>query len=344
MAKYTVQLITLAAILALSGASAVFAETWRLDKGGDLTAVSESPQDQYLRSVAQIKKLVTTGKKKEVRQAWEQLKKDYPEIAGDDLDAFIEAEILFSEGKFGKAVRAYDEFLDKYPQSRLYEVALERQASIANAFLQGQKRTVLGFLTLKGYSEGEKIMERISDRAGDSPIGIEGSVAVAESFEDRGRFGEAYGKWSEISSRQPSGKIGQDSLLGMARSKHAAYRGPKYDASDLVSARSYYENYGLKFPTDARQFGINGKLTLIEEQRAHKQFTIGQYYQQSGGTQAANLYYRMVIENWPNSTAAEMAAKAIQQEKPGAMGQKPLQKKIMKKLEELVLGKDKGAK
>ncbi len=343
MAKYTVQVITLAAVLVLSGASAVFAETWRLDKGGDLTAVSESPQDQYLRSVAQIKKLVTTGKKKEVRQAWEKLKKDYPEIAGKDLDAFIEAEIFFSEGKFNKAVRAYDEFLDKYSQSRLYEVALERQASIANAFLHGQKRTVLGFIRLKGYSEGEKIMEKISDRAGDSPIAIQSSVAVAESFEDRGRFGEAYGKWSEISSRQPSGKIGQNSLLGMARSKHAAYRGPKYDASDLVSARSYYENYGLKFPTDARQFGIDGKLAFIEEQRAHKQFTIGQYYQQSDGTQAANLYYRMVIENWPNSAVAQMAEKAMQQEKPGT-GEKPLQKKIMKKLEELVLGKDKGAK
>jgi len=343
MAKYTLQLIMLAAIGTLFGAATLFAETWRLEKGGDLTTVSESPQDQYLRSVAQIKKLVTTGKKKQLRQAWHKLMNDYPQIAGDDLDAFIEAEILFSEGKFTKAVRAYDDFLDKFPQSRLYEVALERQAAIGNAFLHGQKKTVLGFIKLKGYAEGEKIMEKISDRAGDSPIAIETSGAVAESFEHRGRFGQAYGKWSEISSRQPSGQIGKDSLLGMARSKHAAYKGPKYDASDLVSARSYYENYNSKFPIDARQFGIDAKLTLIEQQRAHKQFTIGQYYQKSGNTQAANLYYRMVIENWPRSTAAKMAKKAMQQQKP-ATGQEPLQKKFVKKFEELVLGKDKRPK
>jgi len=341
MGKCNIQLIAAAALL-FSGAYGFSAETWRLDSTGKLEAVSQSEQDRYLCRVAEIKKLVTAGKEKQVRQAWEKLKKDYPEIAGPDLDAFIAAEMLFCDGKFGKAVRAYDEFMDEYPQSGLYEAALDRQYSIANAYLRGQKRTVLGVIRMKGYAEGENIMDKISDRAGDSPIGIESSLAVAQSLEERGKFDRAYDKWSEISSLQPSGPVGKDSLLGMARSKHAAYQGPKYDASALVSARSYYENYSLKFPLDAQQFGVDSKLELIEEQRAYKCFIIGQYYHQSGSTQAANLYHRMVIGNWPNSTAAKMAAQVMQKEKAAAEGKKPAKKRIFKGLEELVLGKDKG--
>ncbi len=44
-------------------------------------------------------------------------------VAGDDLDAFIAAEILFSKGKYVKTCRAYENFLEKYPGSGFYDVA-----------------------------------------------------------------------------------------------------------------------------------------------------------------------------------------------------------------------------
>jgi outer membrane protein assembly factor BamD (BamD/ComL family) len=47
-------------------------------------------------------------------------------------------------------------------------------------------------------------------------------------------------------------------------------------------------------------------LNQINEQLAYKQFSIGRYYQKTGNKQAANFYYRMVIDNWPESTAAKM--------------------------------------
>ncbi|HEW79915.1 MAG TPA: outer membrane protein assembly factor BamD [Phycisphaerales bacterium] len=91
----------------------------------------------------------------------------------------------------------------------------------------------------------------------------------------------------------------------MARCQHAAYKGPKYDASELISAKSYYENFKLRYPKDAEKFDVDKKLKQISEQLAEKQFDIGQYYQRSGNNQSANFYYQMVVDNWPVSTAAE---------------------------------------
>jgi outer membrane protein assembly factor BamD (BamD/ComL family) len=287
------------------------AETWRLGQNGDWKAVSAEGEDKYLLAVAQIKKLVNTGQTEAVSKALDKLKKDFPEIAGPDLDAFIEAEKLFSEGKFTKAVRGYDKFLAEYPESELYGAALDRQFTIATAFLAGQKRPILKVFKIKGYAKGEKIMEKIGDHAGNAPIGMKAAVAIAQSLEKRGKFAEAYDQWSHISSRWPTGQMGKEALLAMARCKHAAYMGPSYDASNLISAKSYYERFRLLYFEDAEEIDVDKKLKQIDEQLAYKQFSVGEYYRRTGTKQSANLYFQMVMDNWPGSSAAKMAREKI---------------------------------
>jgi len=316
MFKNKVRFAAVLAVISLfSVLPAVSAQTWHLQQGQNCKPVqAQSQDDKYLLAVAQIKKLVSTGQTDAVRKAVVKLKKDFPEIAEPDLDAFIEAEMLFCKGKFVKAARGYDKFLTEYPESALLQAALDRQFAIATAFLAGRKIPVLGVFKIKGYAEGAKIMERISDRAGDAPIGIKAAVAVAKSFERREKFDEAYHKWSIVSSRWPMGQTGKDALLGMARCKHAAYKGPRYDASNLISAKSYYENFRLRYDADAEEIGVDKILTQINEQLAYKQFSIGRYYQKTGNKQSANLYYQMVVDNWPDTKAAQMAKKQLKSE------------------------------
>ncbi len=307
------RLFLMAAVILLSLAAPIIAaETWRLEQGQNWKAVSDKGEDKsavadkYLLAVVEIKRLVNMGETKVVGKALQQLKKDFPGVGGPDLDAFIKAELLFSEGKFAKAIRTFDKFLNEYPESEFCEAVLDREFAIATAFLAGRKKSVLGLFRVKGYAEGEKIMERIVDRAGGAPIAEKAALAVAKSYEKRKRFNDAYTKWSEISSQWPTGQIGKEALLAMARCKHAAYRGPKYDGSSLVSAKSYYENFKLRFPKEAEEIDVDGKLKQINEQLAYKQFDIAQYYQQSGSKQAANFYYQMVVDSWPESVAGKM--------------------------------------
>jgi outer membrane protein assembly factor BamD (BamD/ComL family) len=291
----------------LAGAAGA-AETYRLERNGEWKNLTD--KDKYLSAIANIKQLVSMGQTKEVKKALEQLKKDFPETAGPDLEAFMKAEMLFAKGKYTKAVRSYDAFMSKYPESGLYEAALDREFAIATAYLGGEKRTVLGIFRIRGYEEGEKIMDKIIDRAGNTPIAEKAALSVAQSYEKRKKFNEAYLRWSDISSRWPSGQIGKDALLAMARCKHAAYRGPKYDGSGLVSAKSYYENFQQRYPKDAEELKVAEKLKQINEQLAYKQYETGRYYERTGNVQQANFYYQMVSNEWPQSTAAKMIENA----------------------------------
>jgi outer membrane protein assembly factor BamD (BamD/ComL family) len=313
------------------------AQIWHLEKGRDWQTLSAEGEGRYLLAVAEIKRLVDEGKKEKVLKAYDKLKKDFPEIAAPDLEAFMKAELRVCEGNFVRAIMRYDKFLAEYPESQLCEAALEREYSIGRAYLAGRKKPVLKFFKIRGYAEGEKIMERITERVGDAPIGIKAAVSVAESLEERGKFEDAFNKWSEISSRWPAGEVGSEALLAMARCKYAAYRGPEYDASSLISARSYYVKFQSRYPKEAAELGVEGRISEITEQLAYKQFYTGVYYDAAGDKGAANLYYQMVIDGWPASVAAKRAKAAMKSD--GLRGEKEQEwkKEIIKRLEKLFL-------
>ncbi len=298
--------------MALATHTAIAApDTWRLDKGTDWTTVS-AEQNKYLLAVAEAKRLVNTGQTEPARQAYNKLKTDFPEIAGPDVDVFLEAEMLYSEGKFTKAVRAYNRLLVEYPDSALYEAVLDREFQIATAFLGGHKRRVLKFFKASSFDEGVKVMEKITERAGDTTIGKRAAFKVAKKYEEKARYNEAFLKWTEISAQWTTGQTGKESLLGKARCKQAIYNKhlederPMYDASSLISAGSYYKEFRSRYPGDANEIKIGEVLSEIDEQLALKQYSVGHYYLRTGKRQAANLYFDLIVRQWPNSKAAKL--------------------------------------
>ena len=328
MPEYRIKRVILLTVgVLLSTFSLVLADVQNSDRAGEAASFSQQGKaglDKSLMTVAQIGEFVDTGQCKDVQTAFDQLKTDFPEIAGpnlNDLDLFIEAEILRCEGDFIRAAASYGRFMDQFPDSKFHDLALERQFGIATAFLAGRKRPILGIFKIKGYSEGVRIMEAITYRQtlhDPEGIGIKAAVAVAQSYQDRKLFDEAYHRWAEIHDQHRTDALGKQALLNMAQCKEALYRGYQYDTSDLNgrplnpesyynSARSCYQKFKQQYPEDAEDYKVEQKLNEIDERLALKQYEIGRYYQERGNMLSANLYYRMVVNRWPQTNAAALA-------------------------------------
>lgn len=328
-------------ILASSGAAVYSAkaaktqdgdrQTWVLGEEGEWKNLSTLEDGDYLLSIARIKQYVAEGNARSIAKKLNQIKTDYPELAGPDLDSYMKGEILFAKGKWSKASMQYDKFLDSYAESWLYSAALERQFSIGTAFLGGQKRRVIKILKLAAYEEGEKIMEKLADRAGDAPIAKRALIANARSYEKREKFLDAYEAWAEVSNRWPTGETGKLAMLKMAETLHSAYKGPRYDPSSLKSARIYYKDFEDRHPELSEKYKIGENIHMIDEQAAYKQFQIAEYYHRTDSLQAANIYYNSVIENWPGSNAAKMAEEKMRKIN-SPEGQESAQKDFKRKL------------
>ena len=293
--------------------SAIFAaeETWHLNSSQGWQQVSQESGGDFMMAVANAKQLVSTGKVDKAKKAFAKLKKDYPQIAGEDFDAFVKAELLYGRRKYVEASVAYDKLEEQFPQSAFYQSALERQQQIATAFLGGQKRRVLRVFSVSAYEEGGEIMNKIADRAGDAPIAQNALKTLAVSKEKRRAYHEAYLVWAGVSNRWPTGQVGKDALLGMARSLEMDYRGPKFDSKMLESSKSYYAEYQKRYPDTAAELKVPQTLDQIDDKLAEKELAVANYYARTNSIVAANLYYQRIANDWPNSDRAKTAEQKL---------------------------------
>jgi tetratricopeptide (TPR) repeat protein len=312
--------VALATCVVFSWSHRAVAETWRLKSGQTWESTTAGPDEQYLHAVAEIKKLVQEGEAKAAKEIVKQLRAEFPDRAGPDLNLFVDGELWYWKDRYGKALVKYEKLLKNYPGSEFADAAMQREYDMARAYLNGRKKTILGFIRISGYAEGIGIMEKISDRAGiDEPnsIGLNAAMAVAEHYEQEEQYLEAYLKWSEIASYWETGPVGKQAIYRMAEDNFAAYnvhpseKRPRFDASKLSTAKTYYEKFQTLYPDDAAKNDIPQKLKIIDEELAYKQFKIAKYYRHIGKYQAANLYLNMVIQSWPKTEAAEMARQAL---------------------------------
>jgi outer membrane protein assembly factor BamD (BamD/ComL family) len=299
------------------------AASWRLSDSGQWTDVAQDPKSKKMLAISAFKDQIAAGKTDEARKSLEGLQKEFPELAGPEMAAFLAAEEQYAKRDWVKAVRQYDEFLDKYPTSWLTESALEREYSVAVAYLNGEKRRVLLILRLSAVEDGAKVMQKIADRTGDAPIARRSLVTLARSYEKQKMYMEAYETWVDVSSRWPTGETGQQALLEMGQDLHSSYKGPAYDHKGLASAKSYYANYALRYPDDAKTRDMDGKQKLIDEQIAYKQFLIGRYYDRTDDDAAAETYYNQVLENWPDSNGAQRAQARLDERVDGQLPPEP---------------------
>jgi tetratricopeptide (TPR) repeat protein len=284
-----------------------FAETFLLDDDLGWQNVADSEEGAYLLELSRIKQQLSSGSESDVVAALEQLKTSYPSLAGEEVDAFIEAEKLYAKGDWSSSAKQYRLFTDEWPVSDLRPAALERMYSIATAFLQGQKRKFLKVLPISAFDTGVDLMHDVADRAGSSPLGLRALTTLAQTQENKNELEEAYNTWEEIAWLWPTGKIKQNALLRMAQTKHASYEGTQYDARVLERAEDHFEDYLNQYPDDAARLEIPKTLQMIKEQLAFKEYDTGFYYERTGNPEAANSYYNNVISKWPNSKAAQMA-------------------------------------
>lgn len=311
----------LALVALISCGSSAVGETWKLTGGEKLEAVKDDPQSQYKQTIDELKKLVREGDVGDVKSALKQIKDQFPDRVGPDLELFALGETRYWQERYGKALVKYEKLLKDYPGSEYAGLALQREFDMAKEYLEGRKKVILGFIRISGFAEGVELMEKISDRAGlDDPngVGLRAAITVAERYEAKEKYLDAYLKWSEIASYWEAGPIGKRALYRMAEDNLLAYnrnpeeKRPNFDASKLTTAKTYYQKFLVLYPEEAKQNEVPEKIVQIDEQMALKQFTIGQYYQRTHEPKAARLYYDMVVRDWPKTRGAAQAKEALE--------------------------------
>lgn len=241
---------------------------------------------------------------------WVQNNYDSPRYA-EGLYYYADAE--FQLGYFMKSYELYERLLDDYGATELAERAFRNELVIAEVFLSGRWRKVWrGLIRLPAYDEALDILERIAtNRAPGTPIAEMAIKTKADYYYGKGDFSDAEQEYARLAREFPRSRYVRLALLRSAQAAFAGFHGVRFDDGSLVEAEERFEQFRSKYPRAAEEENVPLLLEQIRNMRAHKEYTIGLYYQRTKHPTAAAYYYRCVMRYWPDTTWASMAEQRL---------------------------------
>lgn len=292
-------------------------QTWEQNERGEWVQVTPapatSPAEQSIpnETLDRVEQLLA-GRRGEaaLRRAVSWIKAN-PDAPDRDRGLFLLAEAYIQTGDRIRAFYHLDELMDFYPESRFYSPALEKQFSIADDFMNGRKRVVLGFIPIGAEDEAVEMMFRIQERAPGSPIAERALLRTADFYYEDSQFdlaADAYGEYLKSYPRSP--EVPRVRLF-RAFASLAQFRGLRFDATPLIDARTQLEDVLAQYPQLAQQEGVREFIDRIDETLAAKVYAQADFYRRTGESRGAVYLWRYLVTNYPGSQEAERAQRHL---------------------------------
>lgn len=232
-----------------------------------------------------------------------------------DDDRYYEAVFLLGEAEFerGRYYQAYERYEEVVEATggELFFTALRREMDVSRAFLAGEKRIVWKILRLPAYDDGIEILDRIWERVPGTRLGEAALKLKADYFFAVGDLQLAQDEYAALAREYPNGRYVQLAMLRSAEAAAGAFPGIKFDDRALLDASERYRQVLGAYPQFAERESVPARLEGIRASRAEKDLDIAQWYERTKQVGAAEYYYRLVLEDYPDTLAASEARLAL---------------------------------
>jgi outer membrane protein assembly factor BamD (BamD/ComL family) len=240
---------------------------------------------------------------------WFRANKGSPEF---DRGLFLMAEALYGYGDRFKSFYYLDELLEEYPESDYFTRALEKQYQIADSYLNGFKRRVLGVPLLYAQDEAVEMLFRIQARSPNSRIAERSLLRTADYYfsnKDYDFAVDAYGAYLKSYPRSPN--VPQVKLR-RAYSNLFQFKGRTFDPTPILDARQQFVELQHESPDLAQSEDVASLIARIDEALSGKLEYTAQFYQRTHQPKAASYVWRDLAQRYPNSPPADKARARIE--------------------------------
>lgn len=223
-------------------------------------------------------------------------------------DVFLlRGDAKMAKGDYYKSLYDYEAVLRRYPGSRAFNIALEREFTIAHMYATGVKRKLWGMRFVPAGGEAEELFIRIQERAPGSEIGRKASMALADYYYRQAEMESATDAYDLFLLNYPRSEERERAMRRLIESNLATFKGPKFDATGLVEAKARLGDYEAEFPAAAEKMGTDALVVRIEESLAQKMLENAKWYMKKGERVSAAFTLRRLVQRYSTSAAAQEA-------------------------------------
>jgi len=238
------------------------------------------------------------------------------------------AVFLLGQANFGLDDRVasfynFDEILDLYPDSKLFNSALQREYDIADDFLNGHKRKFLGLAIFGMEDEAVEMLYRIQQRSPGSPLAEKALLRTGDYYYRDAQFDLASDVYAVFVKTYPRSPEAPTVRLRQAFSYYAQFRGLRFDVTPIIDARDQLLNIVAQDPKLAEEEKIGPVIARIDETFARKLLLTGDYYLRVHQPAASAYMWRFLKQTYPKSEAASVASQKLARLPQWALNQPP---------------------
>lgn len=272
-------------------------------------AVEEAAAEKY-QDASQV---YASGDWKKSLKLYRHLLQKYPDSSFAVRAQLSIGSCLENLHKYSRAAEAYQKLVDGYPASPLVSQAIEAQYRIATLLFdeskKGKKRRFLPGLDL---DQAIEIFQLVLKNAPYGEIAPDSHYQLAICYYRRGEFTSAIGELQTLINEFPDDELIEESLYYLALSHCEQASGVDFDQEETDQALTTFERLLERFPLTEFKEEIEEKTAVLRAKKAEKDYRTAEFYQKQGAKEAALIYYRLVVDNYPATEWGPRAREKIE--------------------------------
>ncbi|MBR2145281.1 MAG: tetratricopeptide repeat protein [Akkermansia sp.] len=273
--------------------------------------------------MAEAKAYQAEGKASKARSSLKEIVR-YHKLAPNAAEArYMLGQSYESTEDYRDAFKEYGKLIDRYPQSDLYESAINRQLSMAMDAADGKMIVPVfwgAWNTTMESSVVVKWLREIVEKAPYNDTAAHASAVLAKFLEDQGRPEEARLEYAKLVERYPDSKYAPDAQLKVASLWASSHTRGDNNLVNLSNAREAYEEFTLRFPKHAEAGKARAEAARMNKLMVQQQLEVGRYYLERSNeyTSAIFCFEDVIRQKKLNPEAAQEAESLLARAKEAA--------------------------
>lgn len=256
----------------------------------------------------------SAGKRPSAIKLYAKVADAYPFAPSAPEARFRQAELLEESGSVVKSFEAYQSFLTRYQRSGNYSKALDRQASMAQRAADGEVRS--SFAGLKTRLDTKKVVEMLGNVRDNAPRSVTSAKAqftIGELYQGKKKSKEAIEAYRKLVRDQPDSSYAPESLfrVGIVLMEDAD-RG-NHNQATLDLAREAFSDYLLQYPGHSKNAEARRLSSNLKSRELDRSLGIAEFYDKTGQTESAKVYYRDVLKRSASGNAHDKAKSRLKE-------------------------------
>ncbi len=281
------------------------------------TEIRGTPEQNF----ADAKKLMDDGDYEAASKAFVLFARAFPDLPYTEEARYLGGEAAYQADDPAKAYKLFNSYLAKYPQGTYRGEVLARQFDIGCAFLGGKWRKVAGLKIMPPFDLPERVFSDIIRLGPYSDLADDAQLKLGEFYLSRQRYEQAERAFEKLIETWPGSELVplaryQIAVANMMRSQGESYN-PRLIGEAAETLKDYRARYGAKFEGEV----VENLLRELTEGQALQQLRVARFYLKRKKPEAARVYFKATIKDFPGTDAAAAAEAVLEfmkeRRKPG---------------------------